>query len=34
MLEECLTPSVKHDGGNVMLWGYFGAGKKGALYKV
>ena len=34
MLEECLTPSVKHSGGNVMVWGCFGAGKVGDLYKV
>ena len=34
MLEECLTPSVKHVGGNVMVWGYFGAGKVGDLYNV
>ena len=34
MLEECLTPSVNHDGGNVMVWGSFGAGKVGDLYKV
>ena len=34
MLEECLTPSVKHGGGNVMVWGRFSAGKVGDLYKV
>ena len=34
MLEECLTPSVKHGGGNVMVWSCFGAGKVGDLYKV
>ena len=34
MLEECLTPSVKHGGGNVMVWGCFGAGKVEDLYKV
>ena len=34
MLEECPTPSVKHGGGNVMVWGCFGAGKVGDLYKV
>ena len=34
MLEECLMPSVKHGGGNVMVWGCFGTGKVEDLYKV
>ena len=34
MLEECLTPSVNHRGGNVMVWGCFGGGKVGDLYRV
>ena len=34
MLEECLTPSVKHGGGNLMVWGCFGAGKVRDLYRV
>ena len=34
MLEECLTPSVKHGGCNVMVWGCFGAGNVGDFYKV
>ena len=34
MLEECLKPSVNHGGGNVMVWGCFGAGKVGDLYMV
>ena len=33
-LEECLTPSVKHGGGNVMFWGSFGGSKVGDLYRV
>jgi hypothetical protein len=34
MLEECLKPSVKHGGGIMMVWGCFGGGKVGDLYKV
>ena len=33
MLEECLTPSVKHGVGNVMVWACFGGGKVGDLYR-
>ena len=34
MLEECLTPSVRHGGGNVMVWLCFGGGKVGDLYTL
>jgi hypothetical protein len=34
MLEECLTPSIKHGGGNVMVWECFGGGKVGDMYRV
>ena len=34
MLEECLTPSVKHGGGNVRVWECFGGCKVGDLYRV
>ena len=34
MLEECLTPSVKHCGGYVTFWVCFGGGKVGDLYRV
>ena len=29
-----MTPSVKHGGGNVRVWGCFGDGKVGDLYRV
>jgi hypothetical protein len=29
-----MTPSVKDGGGNVMVWGCFGGGKVGDLYRV
>jgi hypothetical protein len=31
---QCLSPSVNHGIGNVMVWGYFGGGKVGYLYRV
>ena len=34
MLEECLTPSVKHGGGNGVVWGCFGVVKWEIFYKV
>uniref|UniRef100_A0AAY5K0X9 Paired domain-containing protein n=1 Tax=Esox lucius TaxID=8010 RepID=A0AAY5K0X9_ESOLU len=34
MVEESLTPSVKNDEGNVMVWGCFGGGEVGDLYRV
>ena len=34
MLEECLTSAVKHGGGNVLVWGCFGGGKVGHLFRV
>jgi hypothetical protein len=34
MLEECLMPSVKHGGGNVIVWECFGGAKVGDLYRV
>ncbi len=34
MLDACITPTVKHGGGSVMVRGCFGAGKVGDLYHV
>ncbi len=34
MLEQCVTPSVKHGEGSVMVWGCFGGGKMRHLYRV
>lgn len=34
MLNYCLTPAVKHGGGNVMVWVCFGADEVGDFYRV
>ena len=34
MLKQCITPSVKHGGGSVMIWGCFGATAVGDLHRV
>ena len=34
ILEECLTLSVKHAGGNDMVWGRFGGGQVGDFHRV
>jgi hypothetical protein len=33
-LSACVTPTVKHGGGSVMVWGCFGAEKVGDLHQV
>ena len=34
MKAQCIEHTVKHGGGSVMVWGCFGAGKVGNLYRV
>lgn len=34
MLEECTVQTIKHGGGNIMVWGCFGGGQVGTLVKI
>ena len=34
MLAECIVPTVKHDGGSVMVWGCFSTVRVRELIKV
>lgn len=34
MLDECVVKTVKHGGGNVMVWGCFGGGNIGKLVEI
>ena len=34
LLEQCTVQTVKHGGGNIMVWGCFGGGQVGKLVKI
>ena len=34
MLEQCTMQTIKHGGGNIMVWGCFGGGQEGSIAKI
>ena len=34
MLEQCTMQTIKHEGGNIMVWGCFGGGQVGSIAKI
>ena len=34
MLEQCTMQTIKHGGGNIMVWGCFGGGQVGSIAKI